>query len=310
MPGIGIIANPHSKLNKRSPEELKLLQDVLGQKGIFSLSQDLAHLDRIIHEYKEKNIDIIGINGGDGSISRAISRIISIYGKDPLPQLCVLGGGTMNLVASQLGVRGSPHEVLRRLLEAVERPESLRHQKLATLKIGEIYGFLYADQSSTAILEEFYQKKNGHVGATWLSVRLINSFLLRGPLIKRVIRSHRLEATFKPGGRLRSTALGSFAGTITKFPMGLQFLPLARERSGHFQVTVVTCPPEKLLWYMPAIMLQQKEGPASGKHSFCCEQANLRYEGSVHFTVDGEIYVNPTGSLKIEAGPELEFVCS
>jgi hypothetical protein len=92
--------------------------------------------------------------------------------------------------------------------------------------------------------------------------------------------------------------------------MGLQFLPLARQRPGHFQVTVVTCPPEKLLWYMPAIMLQQKEGPASGKHSFCCEQANLRYEGSVHFTVDGEIYVNPTGSLRIEAGPELEFVCS
>jgi diacylglycerol kinase (ATP) len=306
MPGIGIIANPHSKLNKRSPEELKLLQEVLGQKGIFSLSQDLDHLDRIIREYKEKDIDIIAINGGDGSISRAISRIISIYGKDPLPRLCVLGGGTMNLVAAQLGVRGRPHEILRRLLRDVEQPATLKHQSLATLKIGEVYGFLYADQSSTAILEEFYHKKNGHVGATWLSIRLIHSFLWRGPLIKRVIRAHRLEATFKPGGRLRSAALGAFAGTITKFPMGLQFLPLARQRPGHFQVTVVTCPPEKLLWYM----LQQKEGPASGKHSFCCEQANLRYEGSVHFTVDGEIYVNPTGSLKIEAGPKLEFVCS
>lgn len=310
MPGIGIIANPHSKLNKRSPEELELLQDVAGQKGIFSLSQDLDHLDRIIREYKEIDIDIIAINGGDGSISQAISRIISIYGPKPLPRLCLLGGGTMNLVAAQLGIRGKPHAILRRLLQGVQKPESLRRQSLATLKIGEIYGFLYADQSSTAILEEFYQKKNGHVGATWLSIRLVNSFLMRGSLIRRVIRSHRLEATFKPGGQLRSTALGSFAGTITTFPMGLQFLPLARQRPGHFQVTVVTCPPEKLLWYMPAIMLQQKEGPASGKHSFCCEQANLRYEGSVHFTVDGEIYVNPTGSLKIEAGPELEFVCS
>ncbi len=309
MPGIGIIANPHSKLNKRSPEELRLLQDVLGQKGIFSLSHDLAQLDRIILEYKSKGIEIIGINGGDGSISLAISRMIALYGTQTLPKFCVLGGGTMNLVASQLGVKGSPQAVLKRLLRAQEKARPIPTQKLATLKIGSIYGFLYADQSSTAILEEFYQKKSGHIGASLLTARLIQSFLVRGPFIKKMIKPHRLEASFKPGGRLRGLALGSFAGTITKFPMGLQFLPLARKIPGHFQVTVVTCPSEKILWYLPMIMLQQKEGPAAGKHSFCCEEATLRYEGSVHFTVDGEIYANSTGLLKIEAGPELEFFC-
>jgi diacylglycerol kinase family enzyme len=309
MPGIGIIANPHSKLNKRSPQELRLLRDLLGQKGIFSLSQDLDDLDRIIIEYKSKDIDIIVINGGDGSISRAISRIVAIYGPQSLPKISLLGGGTMNLVASQLKIRGSPHQILKRLLKKLGQKQPLKTEKLATLKIGKIYGFLYADQSSTAILEEFYQKKSGHIGATWLTARLIKSFLLRGSLIKRMIRARPLQAIFKPTGRIQGPALGCFAGTITKFPMGLQFLPLARLRPGHFQVTVVTCSAEKILWHLPLIMLQQKEGPAIGKHSFCCEEASLRYEGSLSFTVDGEIYSMPEGSLKIEAGPELEFFC-
>ena len=122
-----------------------------------------------------------------------------------------------------------------------------------------------------------------------------------------MLQAHKLEVHFKPSGRFRGLALGTFAGTITKFPMGLKFLPLAQKAPGHFQVTVVNCAAEKLLWYLPLIMLQRKEGPAVGKHSFCCEEAHLQYGGSVHFTVDGEIYTNPLGDLKIESGPELEF---
>lgn len=308
MPGIGIIANPHSKLNKRSPVEIKRLQAMIGHHGVLSLSHDLTELDKIILSYRNENIDIIAINGGDGSISRVITRVIALYGEKPLPKFALLRGGTMNLVSAQLGIRGSPSEILQRLLTQLETGALPQSERLSTLKIGEIYGFLYADQSSTAILEEFYRNKNGHIGASWLCLKLIVSFLCRGALIRRVLRSKRLKASLRPFGQFETNALGSVAGTITSFPMGLRFLPLAMAKPGYFQTTIVDCPAEKLLWQLPFIMLQQKEGSTASKHSFCCKEAHLHYEDELRFTVDGEIYLNKSGSILIETGPELEFL--
>ncbi len=308
MPGIGIIANPHSKLNKRSPQTLSLMAEVFGQRGTFTITRDLDHLDETLKKYKAQEISILGINGGDGSISQIITRMIAIYGMKPLPLLAILRGGTMNLIASQLSIQGGPVENIRRLIGLVEGGRALPSQRLATLKINDIYGFLYADQSSTAILEEFYRKKSGRLGAAWLATRLVGSFLVKGPLIAGVLKAHPLRATFKPAAELNTKVLGCFAGTITKFPMGFPFLPLARRYPNQFQVTAVTSGADALLWNLPLILLAQREGASIGKETFCAREADLNYEGSAHFTVDGEIYKAAHGNIHIELGPSLRFL--
>ncbi|MES2745728.1 MAG: diacylglycerol kinase family protein [Bdellovibrionota bacterium] len=308
MPGIGIIANPHSKLNKRSPQTLSLMAEALGQDGIFTVTRDLDHLDETLRDYRDHDIAIVGINGGDGSISQIITRMVAIYGPKPLPLFAVLRGGTMNLIASQLGVTEGPIDNIRRLVEINNSNRALPTQRLSTLKINDIYGFLYADQSATAILEEFYRKKSGHLGATWLATKVVSSFMVKGELINRLIRPHALVARFKPTGYLDRSVLGCFAGTITKFPLGFPFLPLARRYPGHFQVTAITSSAESLLWNMAPILLLQREGRSVGKESFCVRHAALSYEGEAHFTVDGEIYIAADGKILIEAGPSLRFV--
>ncbi len=308
MPGIGIISNPHSKLNKRSPAEASRLKALIGQKGVFTSTQDLEHLDATISAYRDTAISILAIVGGDGTISQTIGRIIRIYGSRPLPHIAVLRGGTMNVIASHLGVKGQPAEILLRLIQTVEQGYPLSLTTVTTMKIGEVYGFLYADQSSTSILKEFYRKKNGRIGASLLTMRLIHSFLSGSPLIKKIIQSQKLKAHFRPEGHFESSVLGCFAGTISKMPLGLPMLAQANSKPGHFQATMITCKAEKLLWYLPLIMLQQKEGPSIGKHSVYCQSAFLQYEGSVDYTVDGEIYHSPQGLIEIEAGPKISFV--
>lgn len=308
MPGIGIIANPHSKLNKRSPQTLGLMAEELGQDGIFTVTRDLDHLDETLKLYRDKDISILGINGGDGSISQILTRMIAIYGDKRLPLLAALRGGTMNLIASQLGVTEGPVENIRRLVAHYRSQNALPTQRLSTLKINEIYGFLYADQTATAMLEEFYRKKSGNLGAAWLATKVVSSFLVKGELINRLVKPHPLVARFKPAGYLDRPVLGCFAGTITKFPLGFPFLPLARRYPGHFQVTAITSSAEKLLWNMAPILLLQREGRSIGKESFCVRQALLNYRDAAHFTVDGEIYIAEDGRIQIEAGPSLRFV--
>lgn len=307
MPGIGIIANPHSQLNKRSPAGLGVLQSIAGQKGIFTITRDLDHLDETLKSYRDQRIELLAINGGDGTISQAITRMIAIYGKRKLPKLAVLRGGTMNLVAAQLGVEGTPTDILKTI---IDRPVGDHEvEELDTLKINDVYGFLYADQSSTAILEEFYRKKSGHLGAAWLAARLTTSFIRGGRLYSSLVKSSSLKARFKPSDRdFQSEVLGCFAGTINKFPLAIPFLPLARRQPRHFQAMAVTCRSDRLLWYMPALMLLQKEGKSFGKVSVCCKEATLEYEGEVQYTIDGEIYSEPSGRLHIESGPALRFI--
>lgn len=307
MPGIGIIANPHSQLNKRSPSGLSVLQTITGQKGIFTVTRDLDHLDETLKVYRDKKIEILAINGGDGTISQAITRMIAIYGKRQLPKIAVLRGGTMNLVAAQLGIDGSPAENLKVLLEKPLEDHSV--EALDTLKIKDIYGFLYADQSSTAILEEFYRKKSGQLGAAWLAARMTGSFLRSGSLYRSLVKSAWVKARFKPeAANFEADVLGCFAGTINKLPFAIPFLTHARRSSGQFQTMAITCRPDRLLWYMPFLMLLQKEGESLGKVNVCCKEARLEYQGTVHYTIDGEIYSEPSGRLQIEAGPTLQFV--
>jgi diacylglycerol kinase family enzyme len=306
MPGIGIIANPHSQLNKRSPAGLSALQAIAGQKGIFTVTRDLDHLDETLLDYRERKIKLLAINGGDGTVSQAITRMIAIYGKQQLPTLAVLGGGTMNLVASQLSMSGSPAEILKKIIAS--DPKDYTVETLETLKIKDVYGFLYADQSSTAILEEFYRKKSGQLGAVWLAAKITSSFIKSGSLFRSLVKPAHLQARFQPSGAIDEEVLGCFAGTIHKFPLGIPFLPLARRYPGQFQMMAVTCKAERLLWYMPLLMFLQKEGEGFGKISLCCKEAELTYAGPVSYTIDGEIYSEPTGRLVIEAGPTLRFL--
>ena len=308
MPGIGIIANPHSKSNKRSMLEVRRMTGQLGQSDYITVTRDLEHLDETLKEYKRLALDWIGINGGDGTVSQVITRLIHLYGPQNCPAVLVLGGGTMNLVARQLGLIQRPHQILAEMKARQSATDRLVFERLMTLKVNGHFGFLYADQSSTAILEEYYLKKNGHAGAIWLSVRLVKSCLSKGSLIKKLVQKHRVELDFRPQGRFEAETLGCFAASITKFPLDLPFLQNARRDKGFFQAMAVTCSPEKLLWYMPRLMLKHKDGPNDGLISYCSQCLFLDYKSTSHFTVDGEIYVADDGRISIESGPELLFL--
>ena len=118
MSGIGIITNPHSKLNKRNPARSALLGYILGEKGTLEVTNSLEDIGRVAREFKERRIGLLAINGGDGTICRTLTAFIKEYGTAPMPKVALLRGGTINVLANNLGIRGSPEQILYRLVEA------------------------------------------------------------------------------------------------------------------------------------------------------------------------------------------------
>jgi len=309
MSGIGIITNPHSKLNKRNPRLIESLRHQLGDNGTLFVTQSIEELNGIPEIFRPAGFDVLAICGGDGTISRTLSAFIRSYTPHhALPPIVLLRGGTMNLIANEISQYGSPSQILRALILRRQSSLELPIRKLRSLEIQKSYGFLYADGSNVAILEEFYRKKSGILGACWLAVRLVTSFLTKGPLTRSLIQPKNLQIQFDQKRGLEFCSLGNLAGTISKIPLGFPLLPYAKEDLGHFQMTLITCPKEKLLWHLPRIVLQQKKGQGFGKFSICCEEIKLHGVENFPYTLDGEIYQSQSPKLLIRCGPLVEFL--
>ena len=58
---------------------------------------------------------IIAVHGGDGTLHRTITALGRAFGDDPIPPIAILCGGTMNVVATSLGIRERPTAFLTAL---------------------------------------------------------------------------------------------------------------------------------------------------------------------------------------------------
>ena len=138
---LGVIVNPHSGKNLRSPNRLRDLREQLGHNGQFCLPQSVQELPEIIQELRANGMTTLAIDGGDGTIHQVINAAHKVYGSDPLPQIALLKGGTMNNIAHNVGVPllKRSHQLLAEVMTE-QRITVVRHSLLVDDKTGFIFG--------------------------------------------------------------------------------------------------------------------------------------------------------------------------
>jgi diacylglycerol kinase family enzyme len=112
---VGVLSNPLSGANR---------------KGLGPVEKVLAGYSQVLH-YKvrtpadiklaltacaEQQVDILAVNGGDGTVHMALTVLFNHSPFASLPLLALLPGGTANMLAKDLGLKGSPEKAMRRLL--------------------------------------------------------------------------------------------------------------------------------------------------------------------------------------------------
>lgn len=308
MQRIGIITNPHSKLNKRNPERIQLLGYILGEKGLLEITRSLEDLTRVAMQFQQMGIEVLAINGGDGTISRTLTAFIRVYGDKPLPKIALLRGGTMNVLAVNLAIHGSPEKLLARMLERLsdETPPAIK--RLRTMAVEDHYGFVYADGTSTNILKEFYKNKSGVLGATWLGLRLVGSFLVNGKLYNQTLDERHIRFESHRFAPFEHRSFSVLAATIRSLPLGFPFFGLVHKNPGKLQFLSISTDRKKLVWQLPVIMLQNKERESLGKVSYCCDHVKMTTSTPFTYTLDGELYESQSASLDVRLGPEIEFI--
>ena len=185
MPGIGVILNPKSRRNLRDPGARERLARCVGDRGVVREARSLDELSVIAAEYRKRGIDILAISGGDGTNTVTLTGFLAEYGDEPLPTLALLRGGTMNTVASSIGVqRGSPEELLARVVAHHEGranaplagPAGLATVERTLLRVAPLgdaderrgpltYGFLFGTGVVQGFLAEYYAGEPSTIGA-------------------------------------------------------------------------------------------------------------------------------------------------
>lgn len=278
----------------------------MGEKGRLEVTQSLDDLVRVAREFHSRKIEILALNGGDGSIHWAIRAFRQVYGNDPLPPIALLRGGTMNVLANNLGIRGRPSDILYRLVERYGQGQTLPTRKVLLIQANEHFGFLFADRIAVTFLEEYYRRKGGSLGVLLLLLQTYWSCFRGSSLFPRLVQDHTYRLTVGSTQR-QATGLGLFASSLRRMPMGSPLFHRTSFDGPTFQCVHFRVPSSKVPTALPLLALTGWKAKTGLLDRFDCSNLHAESSALTHFTLDGEIFP-AQGSVTLRSGGTVDFI--
>jgi hypothetical protein len=262
-------------------------------------SELFAGLRRLAAE----DIDLVVIDGGDGTVREVLTRLPEAYG-GRMPLLAVLPNGKTNALALDLGVPLGTS--LEQLLASAEAGKLKRRHCLEIVRPShstpERRGFLFG----TGAFVHATRLAQNHHGLGFFDGAAVAA-TLAGSLVRTLLggptdpwrRGAPADLSY---AEQRSWFL-VLASTLKRFPLGLK--PFGEPREG-LKVLAVEAPPRRLLHAAPTILRGDQPAWLAGHGYRQDDLSHFDIAFSGDFVLDGEIYEG--GELTVRQGPELEFV--
>jgi hypothetical protein len=214
------------------------------------------------------------------------------------------------MLADNLGIRGTPEEILVRMVECQSglRPKEIR--PLTTLSVGGQAGFLFGNGLIARYLEEFYKNKSGPIGAMLLILKIYFQWIFAPGRYRTMVHEESYRVAFD--GLDKSSTLKSLAmmiSTVERAPLGFRVFPEACSDRGRFQYFSLEMTAGSLPWRLVFAFLRNRSGRFFGKVSRTASTAVITAEsGRQFYTLDGELFTAPSGRLAVGVGPVVQFV--
>lgn len=314
---IGLISNVRARRNVHG---LPPLPDPV--PGVALLHRPLEGIEGLapaLDEFAREGIDLLAINGGDGTVSTVLTRLFEARPFQATPPLALLSGGTTNMNAADVGLRGRPERALRRLMRraaAGRLEEATIERSVFKVRYGEsappVHGMFFGTAAICRAIvlcrRMIHQMK---VQPTWAMAATLGSGLLR-PILGRGSDDplyHGEEVTVRIGGAegRRETQLLSFVTTLDRLILGSK--PFWGHEAGALHYTGIAFPPERLWRSAYRVLWGTGDRRLSPAHYVSRNADRVCYEMDCPFTVDGEIFrPEPGHPVEVTAGEPVGFV--
>ena len=267
-----------------------------------------AEVAGALHSLDPKHLLVVV--GGDGTLQAALSHIYP----GPWPAVLPIPGGTTNMSARDLGLRGSPGALLESLARQLEanRGVSVRARPVLCLErpgTAPVVGLFLGAGAIAAGVNYFRERVRGRLGVTGEKASALAVLRVLLPLLSG--RGHGRRAPLSARLVLDSVQVHEgeqfliLVTALDRLLFGAR--PYWGQGPGSLRCTAVAHPPQRLLRSLPAL-LRGRPGrrlrPEHGYRSWNLDQIELQLDGPV--VVDGELYPAPERGVAVQvstAGP-------
>jgi diacylglycerol kinase family enzyme len=305
---VGVVVNPNALGVRRDPSIARRLREVLGDDGEVFETHTPVELRAAVDALADRGCDLVCICGGDGTNLSTISRLIERMGEDRLPRLAILRGGTVNTVAKNLGIRGTPVEMLARIVARVRAGEPLDDVGQDLIAVNGMHGFLFAAGMGARFLEAYYgAPAQGVAAAGALAARTIASSLLQGSYARWLF--HPVEIELHADGervpieRARLVVIS----TVRDVGIGMRVAWRAGTTPGRFHLVASALPTRAMALQLHKVVAGRRlasDGPTHADR--LAARVELRFAGPQSFTLDGELFRGDHVTVGI--GPRVRIV--
>lgn len=325
-PVVGVIYNRHShhNLKRRHPAdaaaELPIPEG--GHPANIMVAEPAAHgdLPAILADFKERGIDLLVMNGGDGTVRDVLTSGLPVWGDD-WPALAVLPRGKTNALNVDLGAPanwdlagvvaafeqgGRVHRrgIVMTPLPASGAPEGLPPMMGFILGAGAFKTGIAAGQDAHRL--GAFNSLAVAVTAGWGVAQA-----LLGSARNRWRRGTGMQLLLGPGREpMPHSGFGDpsrrwilIASTLRRLPLGMKLFGPYEEG---LRIAVMDKARRRLLAMLPALVAGKAPGwvTQAGIHFAQAAEFDLTLDDG--FILDGEIF--PAGRYHVTEGPELRFV--
>lgn len=309
---IGIIVNPKAKRMSRDRTLAAQIEQIVRDRAFVKETENEERLFNILNEYKESEIKILGIAGGDGTIMRVLTAMRKVYEPSYYPYIALLKGGNVNRITKHLEINGNPVTILEKLLrlynQAVINGKQFPFRYQKTLLIDDNYVCtMFGTGLAGRFFEEYY--KGGGVGiakAGTLLWKFAGGGLLGTPFAKRVLSGIGASITID-GNQLpydKYTIIG--ASTIRDVGLGIKAFYRADAVPDTFHFLATKLDINSLAKQLPSVVLRNLPMKGKDNNDFVCREVDIKLDEPFPWVIEGDVYYDPEINIKI--GPLLKVI--
>jgi diacylglycerol kinase (ATP) len=314
-PVVGVIYNPRSHRNLGADFACGVCPHVH-----IAQPRARAQLPEALAEFVTKDIDLLVINGGDGTVRDVLTCGQAIFG-DNWPAIAVLPKGKTNALTVDLGI---PEDwTLQDAIDALDHGTRVHRRPMTVSAIEEADKATGVSRVAGFILGAGAFTKATQAGQSAHRLGAFDSMVVAVTALWALLQSLFASRAnpWRKGARMR-IGLGSanapmahsgqgdpamrqllFASTLERLPAGIR--PFGALRSGLKLVAVDQISRRTTALIPMVVMGKLRRGLRErGIHQLKASQFTLSIDDQ--FILDGEAF--PAGNYRIDQGPELAFV--
>lgn len=312
---VGLISNPASGHNRSQFEHIA--QRIAACPDIIHIATaSAADIAPALQRLAQQNISLLAINGGDGTAAAVLGCLLETRIFSTLPRIALLPGGTANMNAGDIGIRGSLPKAVERFClwceDAHDANTKFARRNLMRVATSPTaaprYGMFLG--GGAVIHGTEYAHENIHsrglrddLSLALGVVRTVWGVLRDDPEFNRHIA---IQFSLDDEEPVHFDTLILVMSTLHRLAFGMR--PFWSQQPGDLRLTVFEQGCSRFVRTFVSIVRgkpSRNAVPGEGYHSYNSNRIALQLQGKLN--LDGEI-LEADGLVEITASPPLEFL--